>query len=172
MKTKRAINENEELNNRLLNHDFNYTDVFAERYKDAKVVARHYCLAENAIAVLSNMPFDTSYICYGHLGAKLGIGDGSEEVESIWENKLLEHIHPDDVAEKIAWELQYLSFVNQRPAEQKSDYYLQHFVRMRDANGNYLTIRHRIYYLDFDLAGNMRLTLCLYSAAGQNAGVT
>ena len=100
MKTKRSKDESEELNNQLLNHEFNYNDVFAERYNEAKIVARHYCRAENAMAVLSNMPFDTSFICYGQLGAKLGIGDGMEEVSTIWEDELLERIHPDDVAEK------------------------------------------------------------------------
>ena len=172
MKTKWSIDESEELDNQLLNHKFSYNDVFAERYNEVKIVARHYCRAENAIAVLSNMPFDTSFICYGQLGAKLGIGDGMEEVSTIWEDELLERIHPDDVAEKIAWELQFLSFVSQLPSERKADYYLQHFLRMRNVEGGYLTMRHRIFYLDFDRSGNMRLALCLYTVAGQNAGAT
>ena len=172
MKTKWSKDESEELDNQLLNHKFSYNDVFAERYNEVKIVARHYCRAENAIAVLSNMPFDVSFICYGHLGAKLGIGEGMEEVSTIWEDELLEHIHPDDVAEKIAWELQFHSFVSQQVAERKSDYYLQHFLRIRDAEGCYHTVRHRIFYLDFDMVGNMRLALCLYTAVGQNVGKT
>lgn len=79
MKTKRAIRIGEELNKKLLDHEFNCTDVFTERYSNAKIVARHYCQAENAVAVLSNMPLDTSYICYGHLGEKLNLGNGIEE---------------------------------------------------------------------------------------------
>lgn len=84
----------------------------------------------------------------------------------------MDHIHPDDMADKIAWELQFLLFISQLPAERSSDYYLQHFLRMRDEQGNYLMIRHRIYYLDFDSVGNVQLVLCLYTAAGQHAGVT
>ena len=172
MKTKRAIRVSEELNKKLLDHEFNCTDVFTERYSNAKIVARHYCQAENAVAVLSNMPLDTSYICYGHLGEKLNLGNGVEEVASIWESSLIELIHPDDIAEKKAWELQFLTFMNTLPQEQKSDYYLQHYLRMRDARGNFLTIRHRIFYLDFDADGNVQLTLCLYTVASQNTGVT
>ena len=102
----------EELNRQLLNHEFCYDSEFLERYNQAKTVARHYCTAENAVAVLSNMPLGTSYICYGRLGERLGLGHATEEVASIWEKKLMERIHPDDMVEKIAWELQFLSFVS------------------------------------------------------------
>lgn len=162
----------EELNRQLLNHEFCYDSEFLERYNQAKTVARHYCTAENAVAVLSNMPLGTSYICYGRLGERLGLGHATEEVASIWEKKLMERIHPDDMVEKIAWELQFLSFVNQQPAHQKSDFYLQHFMRMHDARGLVLTVRHRIFYLDYDARGNVRLTLCLYTAAGQHGGAS
>lgn len=164
--------KDKELNRQLLNHEFNCDEEFIAHYNEAKIVARHYCMAENTVAVLSNIPFNTSYICYGYLGEKLGLGNGTEEVTSIWEKKLMDRIHPDDVAEKIAWELQFLSFMSQLPKDRKFDYYLQQFMRMRDAQGKDLTIRHRILYLDHDAGGNVRLTLCLYSVAGQNAGVT
>ena len=172
METKQRLRKSDELNKQLLNHDFNCNDDFVERYHEAKCIARHYCKAENAVAVLSNMPFDTSYICYGHLGEILGLGNGVEEVASIWEKKLMDCIHPDDRVDKIAWELQFLSLISQLPAERRSDYYLQHLLRMRDGQGNLLTIRHRIFYLDFDSVGNVRLTLCLYTVARQSAGVT
>lgn len=167
---KAEFRKNKELNQQLLNHEFSCDEAFIERYNEAKMVARHYCKAENAVAVLSNMPFDTSYICYGHLGEMLGLGDGVEEVASIWEKKLMDHIHPDDMTDKMAWELQFLSLMSQLPPEKRSDYYLQHFLRMRDGEGNLLTIRHRIFYLDFDSVGNVRLTLCLYTVAGQHTG--
>ena len=164
--------EREELNRQLLNHEFSCDNEFFALYNNAKTVARHYCVAENAVAVLSNMPLATSYICYGRLGERLGLGNAAEEVESIWEKKLMDRIHPDDMVEKIAWELQFLSFVNEQPAEQKSDYYLQHFIRMRDAQGFVLNVRHRIFYLEHDARGNVRITLCLYTAAHQHSGAS
>lgn len=166
------MTKKEELNRQLLNHDFNCHEDFFARYNALKVVAQHYSVAENAIAVLSCMPYDISYICYGHLGEKLGFGAGAEEVESIWEKHILERIRQDDVAEKTAWELQFLSYINQQPTDQRSDYYLQHFLHMCDSQGVYHDMRHKIFYLDYDVSGNVQLSLCLYSAAGQNAGVT
>lgn len=157
----------ERLTKQLLEHDFEYDLDRWQQYQSAKLIAEHYAVAENAVAVLSNMACNLSYICYGRLGRKLGLGDESEEVESIWEKKILERIAPDDVAEKIAWELQFLTFVKQKPIEERRDYYLQHYLRIRDAEDKYHTLRHRILYLDSDTEGNVMLALCLYTAHGE-----
>ena len=63
MKTDQATRNSKELNHQLLNHEFSCDEAFMERCREAKIVARHYSKTENAVAVLSNMPFDTSYIC-------------------------------------------------------------------------------------------------------------
>ena len=161
-----------ELDERLLNHEFCCDSDFSGQYDEARIIARHHSVAENAIAVLSNMPSGSSYICYGRLGEMLGLGCGIEEVASIWERKLMDRIHPDDLAEKIAWELQILSFLSRQPAETRQNYYLQHFLWMSDGRGGFVTLRHRIHYLNYDSDGNVRLSLCLYSMAGQNPGLT
>lgn len=158
----------EKLNERLLDHDFSYDDLHRSRYIKAKMLAEHYSLVENAVVVLSNMQTDISYICYGRLGEQLGISSGQEEVESIWEKKILDRVHPDDMSEKIAWELQLNSFVNQLPSEERTNYYLQHNLRIKDNDGGYATLRHRIFYLDYDNEGNVLLTLCLYNIVNEN----
>lgn len=165
-KTKSDINTRKvELDEQLLSHDFDFRDECNLKYTNAKIVAEHYAMSENAIAVLSNMPGNKSYICYGQLGNRLGIGTTSEEVDSIWEKKIIERIHPDDVAEKIAFELQFHSFVKQQPDDKRTCYYLQHFPRIKSKDGFLLRLRHRIYYLLYDNRGNVMLTLCLYTAA-------
>lgn len=160
----------DKLNKNLLEHDFEYDAEQWQRYVDAKLIASHYARVENALAVLSNMVCDKSFICYGHFGERLGLGTEDEEIESIWEKKVLDRIHPDDVAEKIAWELQFLTFINQLPSEERNDYYLQHYLRIMDSQGNYHLLRHRIYYLDYDNEGNVTLTLCLYTAHNEQQG--
>lgn len=168
------------LNVRLLDHNFEHSQVQRQSYKMEKIIADHYAKAENAVAVLSNMATEVSYICYGRLGERLGLGTKSEEVESIWENKILSRIHPDDMAGKIAWELQFLAHINQLPIERRSDYYLQHYLRFSTRQGSgkgtngaddYITLRHRIFYLDYDREGNVLLALCLYTASNEQQGV-
>lgn len=163
-------NNHNELNKRLLNHNFSRDAGWGIPFEVAKIVAEHYANAENAIAVLSDMASDVSFICYGRLGEKLGIGRGCEEVRSIWEKKILDVICPDDLADKIVLELQYHTFVGQMQRTRRSDYYLQHFIRFMSPEGVYTTVRHRIYYLDYDKDDNVMLALCLYTAASQNAG--
>ena len=65
-------NNHTELNKRLLNHNFSRDAGCGIHYEAAKIVAEHYANAENAIAVLSDMASDVSFICYGRLGEKLG----------------------------------------------------------------------------------------------------
>lgn len=161
------IDKHAQLDQHLRRHAFEDSSKRRQRYRTAKLIAEHYAHTEGAVAVLSDMAAGISYVNYGRLGERLGIGAGSEEVESIWEKRILERIHPDDEAEKIAWELQLLSLVKQMPEEQRADYYLQHYLRIRDAQGGYTTLRHRIYYLDYDATGNVLLALCLYNAHGE-----
>lgn len=164
------------LNDRLLDHDFEHSQAQRQSYETAKLIADHYARAENAVAVLSNMATDVSYICYGRLGKHLGLGAESEEVKSIWEKRILSRIHPDDMAGKIAWELQFLSLVKQLPMERRSDYYLQHYLRFNSQGkgecsaDSFTTLRHRIFYLDYDAEGNVLLTLCLYTTSNEQQG--
>lgn len=153
-----------ELNEHLLVHDFEASKEFSERYMSARLIAEHYCRTENAVVVLSNMADNVSLICYGRLGKMLQLGQETEEVESIWEKKILDRIHPDDMAEKIAWELQFLSLMKQTAKEERPDYYLQHYLRIENGQGEFVMLRHRIFYLDYDNDDNVRLALCLYTA--------
>lgn len=159
----------QKLNEKLLKPAFSYEDL-QPSFESAKIIAEHYAKAEGALAVLSNMATNQSIICHGHLSMRLGIKDAieTEEVESIWEKKILEQIHPDDVTEKIAWELKFHAFIMSKTLEERADYYMQHFLRFRDADGQYHTLRHRIFYLKYDEQGNVLLTLCLYNIVGEH----
>ena len=167
-----ASTKQDKLTADLLHHEFDYDEEHRERYLSAKIVAEYYSKAESAISVLSNMGCDISYICYGRLGEKLGLGcrDEVEEVESIWEKKILDRVHPDDTAEKIAWELRFLAFLKDIPVSERPIYYLQHFLRIKDGDGTYHYLRHRIFYLDYDHEGNVLLALCVYTPVAQSQG--
>lgn len=152
----------------LLGQDFDGSTDFQQQLEVAKIAAMHHCLAENAIAVLSNLRDNTSFIVYGRLAKRLGINaeHEAEETNSIWEQQVLERIHPDDFIQKLALEFRFLTFVKEQAAETRRDYFLQHVLRMRDAAGEYVYALHRIYYLDYDSRSNVTLALCLYTACG------
>ena len=155
------------LNEKLIGQTFADIDNLKEDYEMAKIAALHHSKAENAIAVLSNIHDARSFIVYGRLGKRLGISieNDDKDVPSIWEKELMKRIHDDDIVEKLALELQFITFVKTLPEECRQDYYLQHLLRIRDANGKYIYVTHRIFYLRYDKSGNVLLALCLYTVA-------
>lgn len=155
------------LTEELIGQEFSDIDNLKEDYEMAKIAAMHHSKAENAIAVLSNIHDASSFIVYGRLGDRLGFSvekDG-QEVPSIWEKELMKRIPEDDIVEKLALELQFITFVKTLPDDCRQDYYLQHVLRMKDAKGEYIYVTHRIYYLRYDCYGNVLLALCLYTIA-------
>ena len=75
-------------------------------------VAKAYAICENSIAVLSNLRTNKSHIYYGKTSDLLGFEPvGSyEKIESIWEEKILSRIHPDDQRRRQLQELAFCQF--------------------------------------------------------------
>lgn len=155
MKVDRKI----ELDRNLLDKDFDYDESHLARYLEAKKIAQHYGDFENSIAVLSNLTLNRSYIYDGPTHR-------AEEVDSIWEKKVLDQVHPDDMLEKHMWELRFLTFIEAIPVEERRYFYMQHILRMKQNDGQYAYMLHRVMYLDYDTHGNALLALCLYNRFG------
>ena len=135
-----------------------------EPYKE---MARHYAYMENAIAVLSDMRTNSSYIYYGGFAETLGFKEEeekSEKTDSIWEEKILKRIHPDDLRQKYMQELRFSRFTQQIPPHQRRDYFLVEKLRMRNASGHYCNAMHRLFHISLsETEGPLTLALCLYS---------
>lgn len=153
-----------ELNEELLRQPFSDENGGLAEYKQ---IASVYACTENAIAVLSDMKTDTSYIYYGGLGERLGIAAKNTvaTIHSIWEEDIFRHIHPEDLLGKHLEELRFYHFVKRVPCLKRRDYYLSSHLRMMDAEGVYVPVLHRMFYLSYDANGCARLSLCLYNAA-------
>ncbi len=154
----------DDLNTKLLKQPFT-SDAHAlplpEEFLSAASV---YARTENAIAVLSDMKANRSYIHYGRVAERLGM-EAKEEVHiipSIWEKEILDRIHPDDLSAKYVEELRFYHFMKNLPHEARPDYYLSNPIRMRTALGEYIPVLHRMFYLSYDANGCARFSLCLY----------
>lgn len=156
------MNINDELENKLLTQPFAEE---IERDHDYRLTAVRYAQIENSIAVLSDMKANTSFICHSGLSERLGIGykGVSQSISSIWEEEIFTCIHPDDLEAKHLEELRFYHFVMSVPSELRSDYYLHSHLRMKDVNGAYIKVLHRMFYLAYDTNGCARLALCLYN---------
>lgn len=67
-----------------------------------QATALAYVRTENALAVLSDLQSNTSRIYNGRTAVRLGLAEHTTEetIASIWEEKIFDRIHPDDLLEK------------------------------------------------------------------------
>jgi len=158
----------ETLNQHLLAQSFDDNTGSTSILIKYKHIAQVYAAMENAIVVLSDLKNRKSYIYQGKMMQSLGLANdiGTNEIESIWEAKIFDKIHPDDMTEKHLLELRFFRFLKDQPVAKRSSYYLRIKLRMQHIKGHYVTIQHRMFYVLEQ--HNMRLALCLYSFAGDN----
>lgn len=132
-----------------------------------RIVAQSYCLCENAIAVLSNLRLGISHIYFGHVGETLGLAPSGtyQRVDSIWEEEIYSRIHPDDQRLRGLQELAYLHFVTNSHVGKNHSWYMVNTMRMKDNQGKYHFVNHRIFHFAAHNKSGVRYTLCLYTFA-------
>ncbi|CAM3490605.1 response regulator transcription factor [Elizabethkingia occulta] len=160
------------LNEQLLQQNFGNENNPEAQLLAGQEIAKAYIQTENAIAVLSDVVSDKSYIYYGSMAAILGFTKENSEIASIWEKDVLERIHPNDLTEKYRMELYFFHFLKGIAKDHRRDYHVSSTVRMKASQGNYLSVWHRIFYINSTLNGSIGLVLCLYSFSsypGQNS---
>lgn len=152
------------LHNELLQQSWAEEPSCTNRLEEYRQWAAGYAQTENVIAVLSDMQAERSYLYYGGVAEALGIAvrGTSSVICSIWEEEIFSHIHPDDLSEKHLQELRFLHFLRGIPEEKRVDYSIESCIRMRNAEGDYVWIRHRMYYVATHANGCVWLALCLY----------
>lgn len=154
------------LNDELLNQTFAHERQCFGELDKYQLIAKGYADTENALAVLSDMRANNSYIYYGGFAQTLGIPamvSGGQRIGSIWEEDILRHIHPDDLYDKYLLELRFFHFMKHLPRSKRGDYYLMEKLRMKDARGNYLAVWHRMFYIASSSEAVARFALCLYT---------
>nr|WP_068891928.1 helix-turn-helix transcriptional regulator [Pedobacter panaciterrae] len=153
------------LNEKLLAQAFNEehnTAVILSQYRQMAFV---YSRIENSIAVLSDMMANKSYIYNGRVARELGFdeNDTLQEINSIWEEDIFIKIHPDDLVKKHMLELQYFNMLKNLSISERSDYHVKSKIRMRNKNGVYIPVEHRMFYVSSTINGSLWLALCLYN---------
>ncbi len=141
------------------------SDDDSEKTHFLKTIALGYAVTENAIAVLSDLKNDKSYIYYGGIAEILGIADSytNETVNSIWEKKIYDSIHKDDLSKKHINELRFYNFIKNLPPQKREGFFVKESLRMFCKAGKYLQIIHRMHYFYENNNNNIRFSLCLYN---------
>lgn len=158
----------DELNSRFLTQDLvsQQDGLSAAELEKYKKIASGYAEMENAVAVLSDMHTNISYVYYGHFSQTLGwkqVPGTEDRIDSIWEEVILKQIYPDDLHEKYLQELRFFHFVRRQPKMKRADFYLASKLRMKDGAGNYQFVLHRLFYVSSPVANGLWLALCVYT---------
>ena len=126
--------------------------------------AQCYATAEGALAVLSDLQRHRSHVFHGKFSATLSLsGNAADgEIPSIWEQEILDIIHPDDLEAKMLNELLFLHHVKTLPKSRRFDCWLHQRLRMLDTSGRYTASLHRLRYFPRGADGSVGFALCLY----------
>ncbi len=153
------------LNKEFFTQNFSENQPYAEMLDKYKDIARNYAHIENAIAVLSDLHTNMSYIYYGKFTQILGIEKckNEDKVSSIWEKEIFKLIHPDDLTSKHLQELCFYHFIKRQPKKKRNDFYLITKLNMKNNASNYIPVLHRMFYFSIPSNGTLWLALCLYS---------
>lgn len=159
------------LNIKLFSQPFYGSNISRHQLEDCKIIAQVYAKLENTISVLSDMNARKSYIYCGGVSENLGFEPEKNEVNSIWEDELLAKIHPDDLQKKYRLEFQFFQLMKSIALSERTNYNLITRLRMKNKEGNYILIRHRLLYLSSTEEGNVWLVLCLYNRIFDHTGL-
>lgn len=137
---------------------------------ECKSIARLFAKLENTVSVLSDMKSRKSYIYAGGVAEQLGFEPSQAEINSIWEDELLGRVHPEDLQKKYRLELQFFKLVKSMSLMERNNHTMITRLRIKDKEGKYLLVRHRLLYLSSTENGDVWLALCLYDVVHDYPG--
>jgi DNA-binding CsgD family transcriptional regulator len=137
---------------------------------DGKLIAQLYTKLENCISVLSDLKTRKSYIYYGAAADQIGLRERDEVINSIWEDKLLSRVHEDDLRKKYQLEFKYFQLLNTVDVAERVNYGVVTKLRIKNPEGDYLVLQHRLLYISNSHDGSVWLALCLYNLIYDHPG--
>ncbi len=129
-------------------------------------VAKGYADIENLMVVLSDLSLNESIVIHGGFSHIIDIDTAkySGRIPSIWEDGIFSSVHPDDLEMKLLQELLFFHHINKLPHNRKFRQCLMQKLRMRNRNGQWTDVLHRLYYIPDNDKKTIRFALCLYGA--------
>ena len=148
---------------------------FAERGDERKLdrclhIAEAYALAENAIVSMGDSVRNCSYCFFGGLADLLGLSDEERcpTIPSLYEEFIFSRANQEDLMLRHAHELAYIHLTEKMTPEERRNYILSDNLRMRDKDGVWRSVRHRMFSLEGTSDGCYWLNMCIYTLCHDN----
>lgn len=158
------------LDAKLLSQPFGVSSQSGFQLDDGKLIAQLYTRLENCISVLSDLKTRKSCIYYGAAADQIGLRERDEVINSIWEDKLLSLVHEDDLRKKYQLEFKYFKLLNTLDVTERVDYGVVTKLRIKNPEGGYMVLQHRLLYISSSHEGSVWLALCLYNLIYDHPG--
>ena len=132
---------------------------------DCRTLIQSLTEVNNGCAVLTDLAANKSYFSIGTFGDFLGLSPediSTEVIESLDEDCIYQHLHPEDLVEKRMLELYFFEFLCKLPIGERLKYRSNCRIRMSNPKGTYYYITNQTQILRNSPCGNMWLALCLY----------
>ncbi len=157
-------NEFKKISDIYLRQNF-YGETDEKVLEQSKQTAQAYALAENAIVSMGNNIEDCSYCYFGGLADVLGITPEERKPinPSLYEDFVFSRADADDLAHRHAHELVFIHDMQQMQPEQRNDYFLSDYLRIRNRQGGWIWVEHRMFPLASLADGSFWLCMCVYT---------
>lgn len=138
-----------------------------ELIAECRMQARTYAVTENAIVSMGDNKLNCSYCYFGGLADVLGLTaeERQDVIPSLYEGFIFHRADADDLARRHADELAFVHMLKPLAESQRRDFYLSDFIRLRDKDGNWRMIEHRMFPMASTSNGSFRLMACVYTLA-------
>lgn len=144
---------------------FNKKLLNEQTVEECRYLIRSLTKVNNGCAVLSDLATNKSYFSIGTFGDFLGLSDQDitqEIINSLDEDCIYRHVHPEDLVDKRMLELKFFQFLCRQPINNRLKYRSSCRIRMINSKGDYQYIVNQTQILRNSPCGNMWLALCQY----------
>lgn len=149
-----------------LSQAFDKEDCEEQMLAECNMIAKAYALAENAVVSMGDNRRNCSYCYFGGMADVLGIPQEERLslLPSLYEHFIFDRCHPDDLSKRHADEITFLHYIatNSNPQHYR-DNVLCNYLRVKNANGEFRWVKHRMVPLATDQNGNLLLCACIYT---------
>ena len=135
--------------------------------EECRSMIRAYAFTENAIVSMGDNKLNCSYCYFGGLADVLGLAreERQDVIPSLYEGFIYNRADADDLAHRHADEVAFVHMIKPLSIDIRRDFYLSDFMRLRDKDGAWRTVEHRMFPMIISPNGNFRLMACVYSLA-------
>ena len=160
------------INNIYLNQAFD-GEVYEKTLLECQQIAKAYACAENAIVSMGNNIQNCSYCYFGGLADILGLKQEERQpvIHSLYEEFIFGRADAEDLAHRHAHELIFLHDTQTLLQQERRNYYLSDYLRIRDAQGEWRWVEHRMFLLASLADGSYWLCMCVYTMCRDTARI-